>query len=94
MFFCTRAYSDLCTGCHALCERLYCEIDLQKVANVIRAKDTDKRPSGSIDSSIRVIIRRFNRSAYLSIEAGCEPPRPDGRRQLALIVALAIGDDR
>jgi len=35
-----------------------------------------------------------NRSAYINIVTGYEPPSPDGERHLALIIALEIGDDK
>jgi hypothetical protein len=39
-------------------------------------------------------MSQLNRSAYSNIVGGYEPPSPDGKRHLALIVALEIGDDK
>jgi len=61
------------------------KIDRQKVADVVGAKD---ELDLLVESAIDVIVDKLNRSAYLSIVAGCEPPSPDGERNLALIIAL------
>jgi len=49
-----------------------------------------------VDSAIRVIMSQLNlnRSAYLNIVGGYEPPSPDGEPHLALIIALEIGDGK
>jgi hypothetical protein len=39
-------------------------------------------------------VERLNRSAYLDIVTGYEPPSPDGKRHLALVIALEIDNDR
>jgi len=51
------------------------------------------RVDPQVDLAIRAIVARLNRSAYLNIVTGYEPPGPDGKRRLALIIALEISDD-
>jgi hypothetical protein len=46
-----------------------------------------------VDAGIRVVVEQLNRSAYIDIVAGYEPPSPDGQRHLALVIALEIDDD-
>ena len=36
---------------------------------------------------------RLNRDAYIKIVTGYEPPGPDGKRHLALVIALEIDND-
>ena len=67
------------------------KIDSQKVADIVGAKD---ELDPVVESAIDVIVDRLNRSAYLRIVVGCEPPSPDGERNLALIIALEIGEDK
>jgi hypothetical protein len=67
------------------------KLDRQKVANVIGAKD---RMDPLVETGIQVMIRQINRSAYLRIEGGYEPPGPDGERHVSIIIALAIGNDK
>jgi hypothetical protein len=63
------------------------KVDRQKVANIVGAP--------LIEAGIRrAIVDRLDRSAYLSIEGGYEPPGPDGMRDLAFIIALEIGYDK
>ena len=45
-------------------------------------------------AGIHVVVGQLNRSAYINIVTGYEPPNPDGKRHLALIIALEIDDDR
>jgi hypothetical protein len=65
------------------------KIDRQKVANMIEAPRGDP----IVDTGIRVVVEQLNRSAYIRIVVGCEPPSADGQRHLALVIALEIGDD-
>jgi hypothetical protein len=67
------------------------KIDRQKVANVVGARDSVDH---LVDAAIRVIMGQLNRSAYLNLVGGYEPPSPDGERHLALIIALEIGEDK
>lgn len=67
------------------------KIDSQKVANIVGAIN---RVDPLVDTGIRVIVCRLNRSAYVDIVGGNEPPGPNGERYLALIIALEIGDDK
>ena len=46
-----------------------------------------------VDAGIRVVVERLNRAAYINIVTGYEPLGPDGKRHLALIIALEIDDD-
>jgi hypothetical protein len=62
------------------------KVDKQKVANIVGAP--------LVHASISAVVDGLNRSAYLSIEGGYEPPGPDGMRGLAFIVALEIGNDK
>jgi hypothetical protein len=65
------------------------KIDRQKVADIVEAKRSDPL----VDAAIGVVVELLNRSAYLNIVTGYEPPSPDGERHLALVVALEIDDD-
>jgi hypothetical protein len=65
------------------------KIDRQKVADIIKAPRGDP----IVDTGISVVVEQLNRSAYISIEVGYEPPSADGQRHLALIIALEIDDD-
>ena len=65
------------------------KIDRQKVADIVEAKRSDPL----VDAGIRVVVEQLNRSAYLDIVTGYEPPSPDGKRHLALVIALEIDDD-
>jgi hypothetical protein len=47
-----------------------------------------------VEAGISAILDRLNRSAYLNIVGGYEPPGPDGVRYLAVIIALEIGYDK
>ena len=67
------------------------KIDRGKVAKIVGAKNRLDRLVGF---GIRGVVEQLNRSAYLSIEVGREPPGPDGERRSALIVALEIGEDK
>ena len=67
------------------------KIDRQKVADVVEARD---RIDPLVDTGIQVIVGRLNRSAYMNIVTGYEPPSPDGKRHLVLIIALEIGEDK
>jgi hypothetical protein len=50
------------------------KIDRQRVADIVEAKRSDPR----VDAGIRVVVEQLNRSAYLDIVTGYEPPSPDG----------------
>jgi hypothetical protein len=65
------------------------KIDRQKVADIVEAKRSDPL----VDAGIRVVVEQLNRSAYLDIVTGYEPPSPDGKRHLALVIALEIDDE-
>jgi len=58
------------------------KIDRQKVADMIGAPRGDP----VVYAGIRVVVEQLNRSAYIDIVAGYEPPSPDGQRHLALVV--------
>ena len=62
-----------------------------KVANVVEARD---RIDPLVDTGIQVIVGRLNRSAYMNIVTGYEPPSPYRKRHFALIIALEIGEDK
>jgi hypothetical protein len=66
------------------------KIDRQKVADIVQATN---RNEPLVDAGIRVVVERLNRSAYINIVTGYEPPSPDGKRHLALVIALEIDDD-
>jgi hypothetical protein len=59
----------------------------------LTAGSTD-RLGDLVENAICVIVHQLNRSAYLNIVGGYEPPGPDGKRYLALVIALEIGDDK
>jgi hypothetical protein len=65
------------------------KIDRQKVADMIGAPRGDP----VVDAGIRVVVEQLNRSAYIDIVAGYEPPSPDGQRHLALVIALEVDND-
>ena len=65
------------------------KIDRQKVADMVEAPRGDP----VVDAGIRVVVEQLNRSAYIDIVAGYEPPSPDGQRHLALVIALKIDTD-
>ena len=65
------------------------KIDRQKVANIVKAKRGDPL----VDAGIRIVVEQLNRSAYLNIVTGYEPPSPDGERHLALVIALEVDND-
>jgi len=65
------------------------KIDRQKVADIVEAKRSDPL----VDAGIRVVVEQLNRSAYLDIVTGYEPPSPDGKHHLALVIALEIDND-
>ena len=81
---------DLCTGCHhdALCEGF--EIDRQKIANLLKIPNTT---DPLVEGGIRVVVGRLNRDAYIKIMTEYEPPGPDGKRHLALVIVLEIDND-
>ena len=64
------------------------KIDRQKVADIVEAERSDPL----VDAGIRVVVEQLNRSAYLDIVTGYEPSS-DGKRHLALVIALEIDDD-
>ena len=65
------------------------KIDRQKVADVVEAPRGDP----IVDAGIRVVVEQLNRSAYIDIVTGYEPPGLDGERHLALIIALAFDEE-
>jgi hypothetical protein len=65
------------------------KIDRQKVADMVEAPRGDP----VVDAGIRVVVEQLNRSTYINIVAGYEPPSPDGQHHLALIIALEIDHD-
>ena len=64
------------------------KIDRQKSADIVEAKRSDPL----VDAGIRVVVE-LNRSGYLDIVTGYEPS-PDGKRHLALVIALEIDNDK
>ena len=67
------------------------KIDRQKVADLVEAAN---RKDPLVDAGIRSVVARLNRSAYMNIATGYDPPTPEGARHLALIVALDVGYDQ
>ena len=66
------------------------KIDKQKVADIVEATN---RNEPLVDPGICVVVEQLNRSAYINIVTGYEPPNPDGKRHLAPNIALEIDDD-
>jgi hypothetical protein len=66
------------------------KIDRQKIANLLEVTSTT---DPLVEGGIRVVVGRLNRDAYIKIVTGYEPPGPDGKRHLALVIALEIDDD-
>jgi hypothetical protein len=66
------------------------KIDRQKVAEVVEAVS---RSDPLVDAGIRVVVQQLERSAYIDIVTGYEQPSSDGKRHLALIIALDIDTD-
>ena len=65
------------------------KIDRQKVAELVEAPRGDP----IVDAGIRVVVEQLNRSVYIDIVAGYEPPGPDEERHLALIIALEFDEE-
>ena len=66
------------------------KIDRQKIANLVEVtSETDPL----VEAGIHVVVERLNRDAYLKIMTGYEGRRADGKRRLALVIALEIDDD-